>query len=190
VVVVGAAILRFVLALDAPAAAPSLPPPLPPPPGISSGPPETALRANAVAEVFDFVGIGVEVEHAVNRTVALEASANLVTFEKVDSGFYGEALARAGHFGVRNSVSFGLGPGFLYTPDFGRVAFVVPELAYELHGHGQASFLTGFGVPVALNQSRASQCPSQELLGCLFDRLQYQRGDVSIRFRIALGYAF
>jgi len=167
------------------------PPPLPPvAPVAPAGLPLTSLRANLSFAVFDYVGIGADVGHSFDRHFAFETSANFVSLPNVDSGFYGEALARAGHFGSRSSVSFGLGPGFLYTSDFGPVAFAVPEVAYELRKRGSVSFLAGFGVPVVLNQSRQVLCSSPEFLGCLFDRLQYHRGDVLLRSRVAIGYAF
>jgi hypothetical protein len=139
---------------------------------------------------FDYVGTGVDFGHSFDRTFAFEAAANFVSVPQLDKGFQGEALLRAGYFGFRNSVSVGLGPGFLYTPDFGRVAFAVPEFAYELRKRGAPSFLAGVGVPVALNQSRVNVCPDPGIAGCLLDRLQYRAGDISLRFRVALGYTF
>jgi hypothetical protein len=152
--------------------------------------PRTAIRANAVVEGFDFTGFGVEASHSFDGHFALEASLDRVDLDRGNTGLFADVLVRFGYFGPRHALDIAFGPGLLDASKFGRVAFFVPEVAYEYRRQGGVSVAVGAGLPTALNDSPDVPCISGEISGCFLVRTQFHKGDTMPRLRVALGYSF
>jgi hypothetical protein len=143
-----------------------------------------------VIQGFDFVGLGIEASHVLGAHESLEASLAGVDLQRGLSGVYGELQLRTGVTDRRHSLTIGVGPGLLESPDFGRVAFLVPELAYEYRRLNGFSLALGLGFPVTLNDSKEVPCQETGWFSCFLDTTQFHQGDWGPRFRLALGYSF
>jgi hypothetical protein len=187
-------IVSFVMASQADQAYDPDPPALEPVPAAYASPPSaeprTALRANAMVQAFDFAGLGVEASHSFDELFAIEGSLDSVDLNRGLTGSYAQLSARLGSFGWRHAFSLGAGPGLLHSRDFGSVAFLVPELAYEYRPAGGVSVAVGLSAAVTLNDSVEVPCMDTGFLGCFLERTQFHQGEVEPRMRVALGYSF
>ena len=191
-------LLAVVAAFSSPPCTPCPPcPPVEPlPPGTSRGvpvevPKATTFRANAFIQGFSYSALGVEASHAFFDRIEVSGSANSIDLGRARDGMTADVLGRIGNFGDRHAFSLGIGPSLLLSPDFGPVAFLVPEGAYELRVSG-FTFAAGLGLPIALNKSREVPCTPTGFfaLDCIFVRTHFQPGDAELRIRVAAGIAF
>jgi len=150
----------------------------------------TAIRIAGTLDFLGPVGVGVELSQRVLAHGGLDALVSYEDLQHDHSGVSAEVLARYHPFSGPHALSLGVGPALLLAREYGGVAFVTGEVAYEFRKAGATSVLVGVGMQVALNNSGRATCPDQGLLPCFLWTDHYQAGDVGFRLRLAIGTAF
>lgn len=150
-----------------------------------------AARVSAVTTVFGYSGLGLDVSARFMRRAGIDATIGYADSQHNHAGMSAEVLGQLFLFDGTYGLTLGLGPSLLTgTPEFGEVAFLQSEIAFEYRNRGGLAFLIGGGPFISLNNSGKASCPDQGWFSCMLWINQYHAGDVNFRVRLAVGLAF
>lgn len=151
---------------------------------------DTSVRLAGMVGV-DYALIGAAVSRPITRWIALEGMAAAGDASDGAAGLL-EGLARFGFIGTRHAITLGVGPSLLWARQLDGVAIAQSEVAYEYRTSTGWSALVGYGMGVALNTSGMNSCSGGTFwAGCgVVHREQFHPGDLTARFRLAVGRAF
>jgi hypothetical protein len=150
----------------------------------------TAVRLQVAMPVLHYGGVGVQVSRRLVPHLALDVTLNRVDLGRDHAGPMMEVMARAFLFPGRHGFSFAAGMAGLSAREYGALAFLQAELAYELRAHRAPSVLIAIGPQVALNESGTATCAPGTGWCRLLWKDHYAAGDTAVQLRLAMGYSF
>jgi hypothetical protein len=152
--------------------------------------PATVVRAVGSLVMLGPLAAGVELSQRLSPHLGVDATIAYADLQFGHPGVTGEVLGRWFLFDGHQGVSVGLGPSLFAAQEFGPVAAIQSEVAYELRLPRSFSLLVGAGPNLVLNDSGKATCPETGFLSCFLWQDQYHAGEVGLRARLALGKSF
>jgi hypothetical protein len=150
----------------------------------------TSVRLQARLSVLQYGAVGLQVSRRLVPHFGLDVTLSRADLGRDHTGPMLEAMARGFLFRGQHGVSVAAGVAGLVAREYGKLAILQGELAYEVRARKALSLLVGVGPQVALNRTGEATCaPGTEWCYLLWKH-QYLPGDTAVHVRLALGYSF